>query len=157
MSRRSPMNARYKKGQEPKGSTRKSAASAKPIRKDPAPVTKKTAAKQSVKERYAATMPDSPEYKRLRRLWWTVLGIAVLILVISLILTTKSIAPQVGKWGQYISLAMSWIALGLVGFAWWVDLKQVRPLVQAHQLGVTVEQFQAMNAAAKAAKNTKKK
>lgn len=147
MSRRSPLNNRYKKGQEPKGQTRKSAASAKPARKNATPASAQK--KKSVKQQYAATMPDSPEFKRLRSLWWKILGIAVVMLVASLVLTTKKVAPSVGTTGRIISLALSWIALGLVAFAWWVDLKKVRPMVKAHQLGVSVQDYEAMQGAAK--------
>lgn len=142
MSRRSPLNNRYKKGQEPKGQTRKSAASAKPARKNATPAKAKQ--KASVKEQYAQSMPDTPEFKRLRGLWWKVLGVAVVLLVGSLILTTKSVVPKVGTTGKMISLALSWIALGLVAFAWWVDLKKVRPMVKAHQMGISIEQYEAI-------------
>lgn len=147
MSRRSPLNNRYKKGQEPKGQTRKSAASAKPARKNatPAPAKKKA----SVKEQYNSTMPDTPEFKRLRSLWWKILGIAVVMLVISLVLTTKKVIPMVGTTGRFVSLALSWIALGLVAFAWWIDLKKVRPMVKAFQMGLSTEQYEELQAANK--------
>ena len=147
MSRRSPLNNRYKKGQEPKGQTRKSAASAKPARKNATPV--KAQKKASVKQQYAQAMPDTPEFKRLRGLWWKVLGIAVVMLVVSLVLTTKKVAPSVGDAGKIVSLALSWIALGLVAFAWWIDLKKVRPLVKAHQMGISIEQYEELQNAAK--------
>lgn len=146
MSRRNPLNNRYKQGQEPKGKTRKSAASAKPARKDAAthkPAKKKT----SVREQYAQSMPDSPEFKRLRGLWWKVLGVAVVLLVISLVLTMKKVAPSVGEVGKMASLIISWIALGLVAFAWWIDLKKVRPLIKAHQMGLSIEEFEKREAA----------
>ena len=142
MSRRSPLNNRYKKGQEPKGQTRKSAASAKPARKNATPAKPKQ--KASVKEQYSQSMPDTPEFKRLRGLWWKVLGVAVVMLVGSLILTTQKVAPSVGATGKMISLALSWIALGLVAFAWWVDLKKVRPMVKAHQMGISIEQYESL-------------
>lgn len=155
MSRRSPLNDRYKKGLEPKGTTRKSAASAKPVRKDakPAAAPKKT----SVREQYAATMPDTPEFKRMRGWWWKVLGIAVVLLVISLVLTMKKFAPIVGRTGELVSLILSWVALALVGFAWWLDLRKVRPMVRAHQEGITVEEYEARQAAAKRKRAEKSK
>lgn len=147
MSRRSPLNNRYKKGQEPKGQTRKSAASAKPTRKNATPTPAKK--KASVKEQYNSTMPNTPEFKRLRSLWWKILGIAVVMLVISLVLTTKKVTPMVGTTGRFVSLALSWIALGLVAFAWWIDLKKVRPMVKAFQMGLTTEQYNELQASQK--------
>lgn len=158
MSRRSPLNDRYKKGQEPKGMTRKSAASAKPARRNAEPVKKKSstpAAKKSFREQMNEGLPDTPEYKKLRRAWWAILGVAVVMLIASLVLTTKKFKPIVGQTGQVVSLILSWVALLLVAIAWWVDLKKVRPLMRAWSAGVSVDELKAADAAEKAARKEK--
>lgn len=132
MSTRSPHNARYKKDTAPKGTTRKSAASAKPVRrKGGKPASVKAASSKAVPIKYQ--MPDTDEYKQLRKQWWIVLGVAIVILAISLVLTIKPLDSLLGANTQLISLAISWIALGLVGYAWYIDLRKIRPMVRAYQ------------------------
>ncbi len=93
MSQRSPYNDRYKVDR--KGKTRKSASAAKPSRAvadlTPADSGKKSAKKKSRWSRSAkpttppVVVQNTPEMRRLRRIWWALwaisLGVAVLILV----------------------------------------------------------------------------
>jgi len=84
VSQRSYSNERYRKGANI-GSTRKSAAKAKPVRKQgtvetvKADTTKKTS---SGPEKDWAGLPTSPEIKKWRRVWWVLLltGIALVAL-----------------------------------------------------------------------------
>lgn len=142
MSQRSPMNARYQKGTEPKGQTRRSAASAKPKRDlGVTPGGKKSAtsagraanstAKSSIRERYAASIPADPTYKTYRRLWWTALGIALVTLVISLAMSMDPLLDMVGSTGATIAAALSYGALGLIAYAWYIDLRKIRPMMKA--------------------------
>ncbi|MHB1136555.1 MAG: hypothetical protein ACYCXR_06655 [Coriobacteriia bacterium] len=84
MSQRSYSNERYRKGAD-LGSTRKSAASAKPVRKQGSVDTSKaTPAKAKGKsdgvEKDWTGLPTSPEIKKWRRIWWVLLlgGIAAI-------------------------------------------------------------------------------
>ncbi|MHB1017004.1 MAG: hypothetical protein ACYC2X_03805 [Coriobacteriia bacterium] len=84
MSQRSYSNERYRKGAD-LGSTRKSAASAKPVRKQgTVETTKATPAKAKAKsdgvEKDWTGLPTSPEIKKWRSIWWVLLlgGIAAI-------------------------------------------------------------------------------
>lgn len=102
MTQRNPMNERYTSG-EVKGQTRKSAASAKPVTKAAASVHIQTKEKPKKKGFFAKAMggssadagqgkkkpnasavqeanfynPPTERYKRLRRIWWIMLAVAV--------------------------------------------------------------------------------
>ena len=94
MSQRNPMNERYQ-SEDHQGKTRKSAASAKPKSKAAASVVVQTSSKTPQQKKADAKAarrkaqdeqraldrkyynPDTKEYKRLRRLWWGLLGGAV--------------------------------------------------------------------------------
>ena len=94
MSQRNPMNERYT-SEERTGTTRKSAASAKPKAKAAASVTvksaKKTPEQRKAEEKAARKAaaakqreverkyykPDTPRYKRLRLIWWILLIAAI--------------------------------------------------------------------------------
>ncbi|MDO8915034.1 MAG: hypothetical protein Q7W16_02985 [Coriobacteriia bacterium] len=93
MSRRSVSNDRYRV--EQKGKTRKSASSAKPKReageaatagKKPTKKSTKSSSKpklfgwKSSGER-VPPVPSTPEMKRLRKLWWIAMGVAIVIAV----------------------------------------------------------------------------
>lgn len=134
MARRSPYNARYKKDTAPKGVTRKSASSAKPSR-DVGDKPKATASKKTnVPIKYQT--PDTAEFKNLRQQWWIVLVVAIVLLVVSLVITMPQFAKYFGGNAQIISLAMSWIALGLVAYSWYLDLRKIRPMTKAYQAGL---------------------
>ena len=141
MSRRSPLNDRYKKDGAPKGVTRKSASSAKPKRDVSSGKTSSTAKrKTNSSAKYARLMPDTPEFKRLRKAWWVILGVAIVMLLVSLGITTKPVSAIIGvRPAQIASLALSWVALALVAYSWWIDLKKIRPMIKAHELARKVE------------------
>ena len=90
MTQRSPMNERYTTD-KPKGTTRKSASSAKPKREAASSVTVVTTTKskaqkkaerkaqeQKMRERDARYYnPRTPEYKRMRMYWGICVGLAL--------------------------------------------------------------------------------
>jgi TRAP-type C4-dicarboxylate transport system permease large subunit len=88
VSRRSVTNDRYRV--ENKGKTRKSASSAKPKREAgstssavPAKAAAKTAKKRpwgrGGARRTAPAVPSTPEMKKLRRYWWALMAVAVVV------------------------------------------------------------------------------
>lgn len=136
MSQRSPMNPRYQKGTGPKGQTRRSAASAKPKR-DLAestgasrPKSGSSKSKPSVKERYAATVPANPLYKTYRRVWWGALGVALLSLVVSLAMSFEPLLSWGGETGATVAASLSYGALGLIAYSWYIDLRKIRPIMK---------------------------
>lgn len=74
MSQRSYANDRNRKGAKP-GSTRKSASSAKPVRKQGSAVSSVPSAKpkKAEIEKDWSGLPTSPEIKKWRRVWWVLL------------------------------------------------------------------------------------
>ena len=102
MTQRNPMNERYT-GDGPSGATRKSAASAKPKTKAASSVTitsaaqspkeKKLIEKQKRKEAQERQReldrkyynPTTERYKKLRRLWWILIGGAILCTIVSFV------------------------------------------------------------------------
>ena len=80
-----PTNARYQKYQEPPGKTRKSAAAAKPSRKATASSSSgaSTKSKSSAPGRKARFDPQTPEFKALRKRWWTLLLAGVVLVTLS--------------------------------------------------------------------------
>ena len=84
MSKRAPTNARYQKYQEPPGKTRKSAAAAKPSRK----ATANSSSGASTKSKSSAGTkarfdPQTPEFRALRKRWWTLLLTGVVLVTLS--------------------------------------------------------------------------
>jgi len=141
MTRRSPTNRRYQKDTKPAGSTKKSAASAKPKRDIDGSTN--TSVKSTAKRAHYS-VPDTPEYKQARKRWWIVLGAAVVLLVISLSLTFTRAAEILSLDEGAVRLAVT--GLNLVSFAfiaasWWIDLKQIRPIVKAHQAKLAGKTF----------------
>jgi hypothetical protein len=81
MTRRGAQNPRYQKGNEG-GKTRKSAASAKPKRSKGETASTKSSSPEKKKRWFdPLPVPDSPEFKRWRRIW---LWLLVAALVFSL-------------------------------------------------------------------------
>ena len=74
MSQRSYANDRNRKGAKP-GSTRKSASSAKPVRKQGSAVSSVASSKPKKAgiEKDWSGLPTSPEIKKWRRVWWVLL------------------------------------------------------------------------------------
>ena len=156
MSRRSPLNERYQKDSKPKGASKKSAASAKPARKKGKTSSGASSSSSGrTKTRSAASarlFPDTEEYRQTRKKWWIVLGIATLVMTASLALTFESVFAAIdlddGVLGV-IRAALSWSALGLVGFSWWLDFTRLRPMMKAHKEGISFEEYQARRATEK--------
>ena len=96
MSTRNPLNERYT-SEEKHGVSRKSAASAKPKTKAAAtvyikpkektPQEKKAARREARRKEEARQQqyynPDTPTYKKYRRIWWVLLACAIAALVLS--------------------------------------------------------------------------
>ena len=142
MSQRNPMNERYTT-EKHTGSTRKSAASAKPKTKAAASVTlgttKKTqqqrkaeakAARKKEQERQRELdrkyyKPDTERYKKLKRLWWLSLGGAVVCTVLSWVL--RGVEPA---WIAFVCL---FAAYALIIFAFYIDFSKIRKERRSYQ------------------------
>ena len=119
MSTRNPMNERYQ-SEEHRGVTKKSAASAKPKAKAAAsvyikpkektPQEKKAARKAERAKARARTdkyyNPNTPRYKFLRRIWWVLLGAALVLTVGSF--AFQSSLPQNATW---IFIILSYVCI----------------------------------------------
>ena len=165
MSQRNFQNERYSEENAGSGSTRKSAASAKPKAKAAASVTVKSAKKtpqQRKAEQKAAQKaardeqrrldrkyynPDTDRYKFLRRLWWGCLIGAIAATAVSWV--TREIEPG------WISMAFMIIAYALIIAAFYIDFSKIRKERMAFQdrmLKLEAEQAKAEKAAARAAR-----
>lgn len=137
------MNDRYQ-DEGPKGTTRKSAASAKPKSKAAASVhiqsstktpqerkaeqkarRKAERAKQNELDRKYYN-PPTAEYKRLRRLWWVVLIAAVLMVALSWF--ARSWEPA---WISYVTLGSSYV---LIILAFYLDFSKIRKCRRKYQM-----------------------
>jgi hypothetical protein len=129
MSRRSPSNERYQKYTGPKGQTRKSAAAAKPSRKEGSgttssakPKTKSSAATAPGGKYYE---PDTPEYKYWRRMWWICLGVGLLLVAISFYLQFYLKAYSWSRTSGVITIGLSYAAIIA---AFFIDYRKLRPM-----------------------------
>lgn len=121
MARRNPMNPRYAKHTAPAGTTRKSAAAAKPKRSaGDAPVSKKGSS-SGKPARSTMLHPPTPEYKKLRRVWWALLGGAMAFSTLSWWLWQNE---TLRTYGNYVLVA----AYACLAFAIWLDFARLRPL-----------------------------
>lgn len=77
-------------------------------------------------------MPDSPEYKRWRRIWWVLILGALVTLVPSLILNYMKMGSK-PPWNT-VSAVLTVIAVVLVVATWILDFKKIRPLTRQAQL-----------------------
>lgn len=139
MSQRNPMNERYQ--QDLKGQTKKSAASAKPKSKAAAsvyvkpdtksPQEKKAARKEARKKQAELDRlyynPPTPEYKRLRRLWWGLLIVACACTLLAMVVGNFVAAPEPVMWAFLIPAYACIIA------AIWLDFSKIRKVRQAYQ------------------------
>lgn len=133
MARRSASNPRYQKHHEPAGQTRKSAAAAKPSRgSSSAPIKKKGTGKSAkgssaTKRRPMMVNPTTPEFKRIRSIWWGLLGGG-------LVLTTISWAMReylVATWATTASNVVLGLAYAAIFYALFLDWTKMRPMRQA--------------------------
>ena len=141
MTQRNLLNERYSNTDEKRtGKTRKSSASAKPKAqraatvREPAPKTakqKKDEARE--RERKAAQkagvmqsiFEDTPEYKRLRRIWWVALGVAIGC-------TAISFAFQQNEDTRGIAMALMIIAYSAIIIAFYIDFGKIRKERKKH-------------------------
>ncbi len=142
MSQRNPMNERYTT-EKHTGSTRKSAASAKPKAKAAASVTmgttKKTQQQKKAEQKAARRQeqerqreldrkyykPDTERFKKLKRIWWLSLGGAVVCTILSWVL--RSVEPT---WIAFVCL---FAAYALIIFAFYLDFSKIRKERRAYQ------------------------
>jgi len=136
------MNNRYQKGTTPKGASRKSAASAKPKRavgsgQSAKGKNTKKPKQKGQRESLLRKMPDTPEYKQYRRLWWYFLGAAIVLLLISFVLGAETVQEAAySNLGldqeSIVSVSFSLLvaALASVGIAFYLDHRKIRPLVR---------------------------
>jgi hypothetical protein len=129
VSRRSPNNERYQKYTVPKGQTRKSSASAKPVRKEGGAAQKpkpKAGSKGSYYE------PDTPEYKFWRRMWWISLGSGLALVVISFLIQynldriQKFLGPAAPI--RIFSFVIISASYACIIAAFFIDWKRMRPM-----------------------------
>lgn len=143
MSQRNPMNDRYN-SEEHTGKSRKSAASAKPKTKaassvvikstEKTPKQKKAEAKEARRkaqdEQRALDRkyytPDTPRYKTLRRIWWALLGGAILCTIVGFV--GREALGEVG------SMVVVFIAYALIIGAFYVEFSKVRKERRAYQV-----------------------
>ncbi len=142
MSQRNPMNERYTT-EKHAGTTRKSAASAKPKTKAAATVTmgtsKKTpqqrkaeqkAARKAEQERQRELdrkyyKPDTERFKKLKRIWWASLAGAIVCTILSWVF--RNVQPT---WISFICL---FGAYALIIFAFYLDFSKIRKERRAYQ------------------------
>lgn len=123
MTQRSYSNDRYRKGANV-GSTRKSAAKARPVRKQgttPARDTSKTKRPADGIEKDWSGLPTSPEIKKWRRVWWSLLLGGLAMIGIVYLVPELRAAPQVQSGVSIAVLALSLIAV-------FIDLRVIRRL-----------------------------
>ena len=118
MSQRSYSNDRYRKGANV-GSTRKSAAKAKPIRKQGSATVTREVSKSAErrKERKPGTdwsgLPTSPEIQKWRRAWWVLLLGGLAALGIVYVVPEWRTNEQVLRVVTLVVLACSMAAVGI--------------------------------------------
>jgi len=81
-------------------------------------------------------MPSTPEYKQQRKIWWYCLGASFTLLLVSLALGVEQVYSFIGLGAEQAStvgLTLTWTAMLLVGAAWYLDFKKIRPLVRAFE------------------------
>lgn len=138
MSQRNPMNDRYQTD-ERRGQTRKSAAAMKP--KTKAAATVRVAPPQKTKQQKKAEKkvarakqaeldrkyynPPTPQYKRLRKVWWGLLIGAILLTVLSWF--GRTFLPEAAT---YITLGLAYACI--IG-ALYVDFSKIRKVRRAYQ------------------------
>ena len=125
---------------------------------------KKTGFFSSFGRSASMAMPQTPEYRKWRRLYWILIGVALVSIALSFL-----ISPYVGADSQ-VFIVFLVFAYAAVFAAFFVDFKKVRPLVKQHNAGTSGkrtpkvlkheqearEQAVAIEAARKAAKAAKK-
>lgn len=142
MSQRNPMNERYTRDAH-SGTSRKSAASAKPKSKAAATVrvgtSKKTPKERKEEQKLARKKqqerqreidrkyykPDTEQYKKLRRIWWIALIGSVICVIGSWLL--RGVQPE------WLATVFLFAAYGLIIFAFYIDFSKIRKERKAYQ------------------------
>lgn len=120
MTQRSYANDRYRKDAKI-GSTRKSAAKAKPVRKQGERVASTAKPKSATGvEKDWAGLPTSPEIKKWRRVWWALLLGGLALIGVGYAVPALRTGP-----GQAAILV---VVLALSGVAIFIDLRIIRRL-----------------------------
>lgn len=158
MSQRNPMNERYTTDKHA-GTTRKSAASAKPKNKAAATVTygttkkkpKDRKAEKKAKRKEEAALqreldrkyykPDTERYKKLRKIWWGTLIGAVACTALSWAL--KGIEPS---WIAMVFLAAAYLLIILAFYIDFSKIRKERREYQSRMLALEIEQKKAKEA-----------
>lgn len=160
MTQRSPMNERNQR--EGQGSTRKSAASMKPkskaaasVRIQPKEKTKeqKKADKRAARQRQAELdrkyyNPPTEEYKRLRRIYWVLMVVAIVCVVVSF--AGRGIIPDTPL---YVILGLAYVAIIA---ALYFDLVKIRRVRRKYQEEAEAHKSKAARAAEKKEKASAK-
>jgi hypothetical protein len=122
------MNERYGKHTAPSGKTRKSAAAAKPKRSSASTPAKPGKPSGSRKAATAAKRepivynPDTPEYKKWRKIWWICLGTAFVSTGISFF-----VMPPRGP-NQTIASLLLGLGYTAIAGALYIDFSKLRKL-----------------------------
>ena len=154
MSQRNPMNDRYQTD-EHRGQTRKSAAAMKPkskaaasVRVQPKEKTKqqKKAEKKVARQKQSDLdrkyyNPPTPQYKRLRKIWWALLIGAIAATALSWI--GRSWFPDAVS---YVMLGAAYVCI--IG-ALYVDFSKIRKVRRAYQEEMMSKKTKEMRAAEK--------
>ncbi|MCG2807625.1 MAG: hypothetical protein L6413_05075 [Coriobacteriia bacterium] len=126
MARRSAQNPRYRKDSQV-GSTRKSAASAKPKRAAGEVKSHSSAGKGGTKKKSVRIMdPDTPEFRRWRKIW---LGLLIAAIIFSL--AAYGLRDQ--KTVNTLSLAFAYSCLFS---AFFIDLTKIRRMRREYMEGL---------------------
>jgi hypothetical protein len=124
MARRSATNERYQKFTGPKGQTRKSASQAKPKRSSGTPSTSSNSkSKSGAKGAARIKLPESPAYKAARKLWWTLLGIGLVLTAVSW-LVRDYVHTSWANGGSAIALGLAYT---MIFYALYIDWTRLRP------------------------------
>ena len=134
MTQRNPMNDRYTTEEKRSGKTRRSSASAKPkaqraaTLRDPAPKTKKQK-KEEARERerkesqklnaVESAFESTERYKKLRRIWWALLGAAIACTALSFVFQTNEALKG-------FSMVVMILAYVFIIGAFYIDLGKIR-------------------------------
>jgi len=123
MARRSATNERYQKYTSPSGKTRKSAAAAKPKRATGA-APAKAKGKSTSSGKSGPWTPQTPEYKRLRKLWWWLLGSALVLTTASW--AVRTYAPQLPVVVSSMMLGAAYAAIFTALYIDWTKMRKMR-------------------------------
>ena len=158
MTQRNPLNPRNQN--KPKGTTRKSASSAKPVREAassvrsaPAPTSRKQR-QQEKKEHQAADRAErqqerrreqvltaeamrGEEYKKWRKQWWIVIVIAIVGVGLSWLFSAgvrNGVLPEsFSQYSNAVSIIGLIIGYGGIIYAFYIDFKKIRPIRKAQE------------------------